>query len=134
MSITIRAVLSGRRSPFQGQAYGLAVMCMAFQCSDDESSPGLPRAILPGLHLTTKITKVTTYSIPPNPPDCGAAPMAPAAQNGAAAAMQRSGLQRAKMTRATAISPCPLEMPSFQLPGYNTLREAPPIPPTIPPP
>ena len=43
--------------------------------------------------------------------------LAPAAPNSSDAHRQRTGSQRAKITSATAISPCPLDSPSFQLPG-----------------
>ena len=48
------------------------------------------------------------------PTDCSAGPIAPAAPNSSAAAMQRSGFQRAKMTSATAIRPWPDDRPWFQ--------------------
>ncbi len=41
---------------------------------------------------------------------------------------QPTGFQRANTTSATAISPCPDDRLSFQLPGYTRLRNAPPTP------
>src|SRR5271154_1602329 len=67
------------------------------------------------------------------PTDCSDGPIAPAAPKSSAAAMQRNGFQRAKMTSATAMSPCPEDRPWFQDPGYESDRNAPPTPARNPP-
>src|SRR5271170_3688417 len=67
------------------------------------------------------------------PTDCSDGPIAPAAPKSSAAAMQRNGFQRAKMTSATAMSPCPEDRPWFQDPGYDSDRNAPPTPARKPP-
>src|SRR5271170_3173469 len=67
------------------------------------------------------------------PTDCSDGPIAPAAPKSSAAAMQRNGFQRAKMTSATAMSPCPEDKPWFQDPGYDSDRNAPPTPARNPP-
>src|SRR3982751_4955790 len=51
------------------------------------------------------------------PTDCNAGPSAAAPPNSSDAHRHSIGFQRAKITSATAVMPCPLDRPSFQLPG-----------------
>src|SRR5262249_45917244 len=104
------------------------------------SSLGVPLHNLPVEDVATLIRSVSTNGAAfkkkyPEviPPDCRAGPSARAPPNNSEARKHRTGSHRAKMTSATAIKPCPLDRPSFQLPGKYKERKAPPMPARKPP-
>src|SRR5260370_33078269 len=89
-----------------------------------ESSAGAPVSVRFGEQVMIMIASVRMYGAALNrwypdvaPTDCSAGPSAAAPPNASEAHRHSIGSQRAKITSATAVMPCPLERPSFQLPG-----------------